>query len=729
MGRLWNEIGRERYGVTDEKMLRFRYGVQVNSLGLTEAQPENNIQRIVLEALAVTLSRDARARAMQLPAWNEAMGLPRPWDQQWSLRIQQVLANETDLLEYPDIFEGSVVMDGLVEELIEGARAEMAVVEEHGGAVAAVPYMKARLVESHRERVGRIERGEQKVVGQNSFTESEDSPLTAGADGGILTPDPEVERERVEALEAWKAERDEDAVQAALDELGRGRRRRRPEHDAGDDRRRQGRARRPASGPKCCARRSAPTGARPASAAPRRPPIASSWPRSAAGSTRSPSRSATGSRSWSASPASTATPTAPSRSPCAPATPGMEVIYQGIRLTPEEIAESALQEDVDVVGLSILSGSHLELIPEVVRRLRDEGVDAPVVAGGIIPPPTPSACARPGSTASTRRRTSTSTRSWARSSSWSPTAPGRRRRLGAPRRPIPDGRAAKRAMTGTARPGCAATAAGRRTSRSRSTTTRSAGSTPRAAIPAEGIDEVQEAVVQCLDCMHDQPHLTFQDNRVVPIEDRWERMVAGTPWVASCTVTVDQDRVENCSGPEATEFLTYGAFGDAGVREFFTHVRFHKHDEEQIVDPHAGRALRPLGRRGDRGARGTPPTGPLEITSLAEESRPPPTPATRPTSYSTSPSAFGASPGFLRGTRTRRLNSATRTPSWLRTRVWTLTTPRSGFDFEGLTSSTSVSQKSVSPWKTGLGWLSSSVARLAIALPETSETDMPSASE
>ena len=201
MGALWNEIGRERYGVTDEKMLRFRYGVQVNSLGLTEAQPENNIQRIVLEALAVTLSRDARARAIQLPAWNEAMGLPRPWDQQWSLRIQQVLANETDLLEYPDIFEGSVVMDGLVEELTEGARAEMAVVEEHGGAVNAVPYMKARLVESHRERVARIEGGEQKVIGQNSFTETEDSPLTAGADGGILTPDPEVERERVEALE------------------------------------------------------------------------------------------------------------------------------------------------------------------------------------------------------------------------------------------------------------------------------------------------------------------------------------------------------------------------------------------------------------------------------------------------------------------------------------------------------------------------------------------------
>src|SRR5687768_2486915 len=202
MTQLWEMIGRERYGVTDPKLLRLRYGVQVNSLGLTESQPENNVQRIVLEALAVTLGRDARARAIQLPAWNEAMGLPRPWDQQWSLRIQQVLAFETDLLEYPDIFEGSKVMDGLVAELTEGAEAEMAVVEEQGGAVEAVPYMKARLVESHRERIARIERGEIKVIGQNAFTESEPSPLVAGADGGILTPDPEVERECRDALES-----------------------------------------------------------------------------------------------------------------------------------------------------------------------------------------------------------------------------------------------------------------------------------------------------------------------------------------------------------------------------------------------------------------------------------------------------------------------------------------------------------------------------------------------
>ncbi len=384
MGALWNEIGRERYGVTDEKMLRFRYGVQVNSLGLTEAQPENNIQRIVLEALAVTLSRDARARALQLPAWNEAMGLPRPWDQQWSLRIQQVLANETDLLEYPDIFEGSVVMDGLVDELTAGAKAEMAVVEEHGGAVQAVPYMKARLVESHRERVARIERGEQKVIGQNSFTETEDSPLTAGADGGILTPDPEVERERIAALEEWKAERDQAAVDAALEELSR-------------------------------VAASETENIMPATiAAAKAGATTGEWAavlREAFGAYRAP----TGVDG--AAPPSDRDQLAEIRQQVDEVSErighrikilvgkpgldghsngaeqvalrardvGMEVIYQGIRLTPEEIAESALQEDVDVVGLSILSGSHLELIPEVVRLLAAEGVEVPVVVGGIIP--------------------------------------------------------------------------------------------------------------------------------------------------------------------------------------------------------------------------------------------------------------------------------------------------------------------------------------------------------
>jgi len=385
MGALWNEIGRERYGVTDEKMLRFRYGVQVNSLGLTEAQPENNIQRIVLEALAVTLSRDARARAIQLPAWNEAMGLPRPWDQQWSLRIQQVLANETDLLEYPDIFEGSKVMDGLVEELTEGARAEMAVVEEHGGAVAAVPYMKARLVESHRERVARIESGEQKVVGQNSFTETEDSPLTAGADGGILTPDPEVERERIEALERWKAERDEAEVKTALDELAR---------VAADD----GENVMPAT--IAAAKAGATTGEwaqvlREAFGAYRAPTgvdgAAPPADRDQLAQIRKRVDEVSGQighriKILVGKPGLDGHSNGSEQVALRARDVGMEVIYQGIRLTPAEIAESALQEDVDVIGLSILSGSHLELIPEVVRRLREEGVDAPVVAGGIIPP-------------------------------------------------------------------------------------------------------------------------------------------------------------------------------------------------------------------------------------------------------------------------------------------------------------------------------------------------------
>src|SRR5881392_3391839 len=221
MSVLWEEIGRERYGVRDAKHLRFRYGVQVNSLGLTEAQPENNVYRIALEALAVTLGRSARARALQLPAWNEALGLPRPWDQQWSLRIQQVLAFETDLLEYPDIFEGSKVMDGLVGELLEGARAEMAIVAEQGGAVDAVRYMKSQLVDSHRERLRRIEAGEQIVVGLNRYEDSEPSPLLQGADGGILTVDTEVEAQQREAVAQWRASRDQAAVDDALKELAR----------------------------------------------------------------------------------------------------------------------------------------------------------------------------------------------------------------------------------------------------------------------------------------------------------------------------------------------------------------------------------------------------------------------------------------------------------------------------------------------------------------------------
>ena len=385
MGRIWTEIGRERYGVTDEKMLRFRYGVQVNSLGLTEAQPENNVQRIVIEALAVTLSRDARARALQLPAWNEAMGLPRPWDQQWSLRIQQVMAFETDMLEYPDIFEGSKVMEGLVEEFTEGAKAEMKVVADKGGAVAAVPYMKASLVESHRERFARIENGEQKVIGLNSYTETAESPLTATADGGIMKPDPEVERERTEALEAWRDARDEDAVIAALKEVARV-----AETDSENimpatiEAARAGAT----TGEWAATLRDVfgayrgPTGVGGASAGSDREILAATQARVNEVSEQIGHRI----RILVGKPGLDGHSNGSEQIALRARDVGMEVVYQGIRLTPEQIAESALQEDVDVVGLSILSGSHLELVPEVVRLLSEEGIHVPVVAGGIIPP-------------------------------------------------------------------------------------------------------------------------------------------------------------------------------------------------------------------------------------------------------------------------------------------------------------------------------------------------------
>ena len=384
MGRLWTDIGRERYGVTDEKMLRFRYGVQVNSLGLTEAQPENNIQRIVVEALAVTLARDARARALQLPAWNEAMGLPRPWDQQWSLRIQQVLAFETDMLEYPDIFEGSVVMEGLVEEFMNGARDEMAVVAEKGGAVEAVPYMKARLVESHRERFARIENGEQTVVGLNRYTETEESPLTASVDGGIMKPDPKVEKERVDALEAWRSERDQAAVDEALAEVAR---------VAGTDENimpstiaaaRVGAT----TGEWAATLRDVfgayrgPTGVGGAAPAGDREALTEVRARVNEVSEQIGHRV----RVLVGKPGLDGHSNGSEQIALRARDVGMEVVYQGIRLTPEQIVESAVQEDVDLIGLSILSGSHLELIPEVVRLLKEEGVEVPVVAGGIIPP-------------------------------------------------------------------------------------------------------------------------------------------------------------------------------------------------------------------------------------------------------------------------------------------------------------------------------------------------------
>jgi (2R)-ethylmalonyl-CoA mutase len=384
MSQLWEELGRERYGVTDEKLLRLRYGVQVNSLGLTESQPENNVPRIVLEALAVTLGRNARARAIQLPAWNEALGLPRPWDQQWSLRIQQILAFETDLLDYPDIFEGSKVVDGLVAELAEGARKEMAIVAEHGGAVEAVPYMKAQLVASHRERMARIESGDLKVIGQNSFTETEDSPLTAGADGGILTPDPEVERECREALERWRAERDEAAVKKALDALVAA---------ASDEKANIMPATIEAAkagvttGEWAGVLRDAfgdyrgPTGVGASIAPADGQLMAAARERVERVSQELGHRI----RILVAKPGLDGHSNGAEQIAVRARDVGMEVIYQGIRLTPEQIAASAAQEDVDVIGLSILSGSHRELVPETVRLMREAGVDAPVVVGGIIP--------------------------------------------------------------------------------------------------------------------------------------------------------------------------------------------------------------------------------------------------------------------------------------------------------------------------------------------------------
>jgi (2R)-ethylmalonyl-CoA mutase len=386
MGVLWDELGRERYGVEDPKQRRFRYGVQVNSLGLTEAQPENNVQRIVLEALAVTLGRNARARALQLPAWNEALGLPRPWDQQWSLRLQQVLAFETDLLEYPDIFEGSVVMDGLVGELLAGARAEMAIVAEHGGAVEAVPYMKAALVESHRERIRRIETGELKVVGQNVFTETEPSPLTADGDGGILTVDPDVERHQREAVVAWRAARDESAVRAALAELARVAGTHENVMDATIAAARAGAT----TGEWAQALRDAfgqyrgPTGVGEAAAAgvgqdAALEAIRDEVERVSEGLGRRI-------KILVGKPGLDGHSNGAEQIAVAARDAGMEVVYEGIRLTPSQIAASALQEGVHVVGLSILSGSHRELIPSVIEALREAGVgEVPVVVGGIIP--------------------------------------------------------------------------------------------------------------------------------------------------------------------------------------------------------------------------------------------------------------------------------------------------------------------------------------------------------
>ncbi|MBO4205240.1 protein meaA [Micromonospora echinofusca] len=386
-GRLWNEITAERYGVTDPKQRRFRYGVQVNSLGLTEAQPENNIQRIVLEMLGVTLSRDARARAVQLPAWNEALGLPRPWDQQWSLRMQQVLAYESDLLEYPDLFDGSYVVTALVDEIVAGARVELDRVLEMGGVVAAVEtgYLKSALVGSLAERRRRMEAGTDVVVGVNRFTETEPSPLTAAGAEAVQQVDPAVEEAAVRSVREWRAARDADAVAVALDRL---------RADAAT-------AVNLMPATLACVRAGVTTG---------------EWAgalRGVFGEYRAPTGLAGGPGAGGDAGlagvrervAATARELGTGRLRLLVGKPGLdghsngaeqiavrardagfEVVYQGIRLTAGQIVAAAVEEDVDLVGLSVLSGSHLAAVPAVLAGLRAAGrADLPVVVGGIIP--------------------------------------------------------------------------------------------------------------------------------------------------------------------------------------------------------------------------------------------------------------------------------------------------------------------------------------------------------
>jgi ethylmalonyl-CoA mutase len=382
---LWDEITRDRYGVTDEKMRRFRYGVQVNSLGLTEAQPENNVQRIVLEMLGVTLSKNARARALQLPAWNEALGLPRPWDQQWSLRLQQVLAFESDLLEYADIFDGSHVIEAKVAELVASAKAEIDRVQAMGGAIAAVEYMKGELVSSHAARRARIESGEEVIVGVNKFETTEPSPLTADLDGAIMLADPEAERTALASLEEWRAQRDQAAVEEALRALA--------EAAKGTENL--------MAATLAAARAGATTG---------------EWAgalREVFGEFRAPTGVSgavgvveagedltqvrarvqqTGEelggrlRLLVGKPGLDGHSNGAEQVAVRARDAGFEVVYQGIRLTPQQIVSAAVAEDVHCVGLSILSGSHMELVPAVLEGLREQGLDdVPVIVGGIIP--------------------------------------------------------------------------------------------------------------------------------------------------------------------------------------------------------------------------------------------------------------------------------------------------------------------------------------------------------
>jgi (2R)-ethylmalonyl-CoA mutase len=379
---LWDEICLQRYGITDAKYRRFRYGVQVNSLGLTEQQPENNVYRILIEALAVTLSKKARARAVQLPAWNEALGLPRPWDQQWSLRMQQILAYETDLLEYDDLFDENPAVDRKVESLKEGARAELAQIDAMGGAVAAIAYMKGRLVEANALRISRIETGETTVVGVNRWTETTPSPLTAG-DGSIMVADPEAEADQIQHLTDWKGARSHAAVDAALVAL------RRAAQDGTN-------IMRPSI---ACAKAGVTTGEWGATIR----TVFGEY-RAPTGVSRNPSNQTEGlepiREAVQAVSARLGRPLkflmgkpgldghsngaeqiASRARDC-----GMDIHYEGIRLTPSEIVNAALEEKAHVIGLSILSGSHLPLIVETLEKMRENGLsDIPLIVGGIIP--------------------------------------------------------------------------------------------------------------------------------------------------------------------------------------------------------------------------------------------------------------------------------------------------------------------------------------------------------
>jgi len=384
---LWDRITRERYGVQDPKMRRFRYGVQVNSLGLTEAQPENNVQRIVLEMLGVTLSKNARARAVQLPAWNEALGLPRPWDQQWSLRLQQVLAFESDLLEYGDIFDGSTVIEAKVQELVERAKVEIDRVQAMGGAIAAVEsgYMKQALVSAHAARRARIESGEEIIVGVNKYETTEPSPLTANLDEAIMTADPKAEEAAIASVNAWKAQRDEAEVATALARLAAEAKTDTNLMDATLAAARAGAT----TGEWAATLREvfgefrAPTG------------VSGAVGVAEAGAELTAVRQkvrTTGEQLGGRLRLLVGKPGLDGHSNGAEQVAvrardaGFEVIYQGIRLTPEQIVAAAVAEDVHCVGLSILSGSHMELVPAVLHGLREAGLDdVPVIVGGIIP--------------------------------------------------------------------------------------------------------------------------------------------------------------------------------------------------------------------------------------------------------------------------------------------------------------------------------------------------------